>query len=365
MGTGCPCPRPASWTRAPPRSPLLPGLPVGSHRPRLRPRARGPRVPRAQPGLPARARRGAPSSPSSCSTRCRPFTCPPSQRPSTRQQAGPHGDFLFEMDAVVGALLDTLRSWISPRTRSWSSPATTGPRSRRSSTCDRTMTTTAPAPGAGSSAISGRAATASPSSRAGPSGSRLAPCPRSRSASRTPRHVCAVGGASLPSAAAEDSFDMSAVLLGSPRPEACAPSSSTRPGRTASPCARPLEVPRPRGLGEPLRPRAAAGLRTGRWSPRRQGPALRPRGRPGDAEPRPRASGDRRSPEGHARCDGRHRAQRTGAVRARRQGRAVGADPPDPRVRKRARQPRTARPAAPDPRDAAEGPRTSWRVKPT
>ena len=44
----------------PPRSPLLPGLPAGSDRPRLRPRARGPRVPRAQPGLPARARRGAP-----------------------------------------------------------------------------------------------------------------------------------------------------------------------------------------------------------------------------------------------------------------------------------------------------------------
>lgn len=71
----------------------------------------------------------------------------PAKRFRGKTHAGPHGDFIFQMDWIVGELTKNSTGLRLRITRSSYSAQTMGPRYRRSSTCVRTTITTGPTPG--------------------------------------------------------------------------------------------------------------------------------------------------------------------------------------------------------------------------
>ncbi len=84
-----------------------------------------------------------------------------------KTKAGPHGDFIFELDYIIGLLMSKLDQLGYGGNTLVFSAATTGRRCRRSSTCAKSTSTMARGRGAASNATNGRAGTGCRSSRAG------------------------------------------------------------------------------------------------------------------------------------------------------------------------------------------------------
>jgi arylsulfatase A len=133
-----------------------------------------------------------------------------------KSQAGPHGDFIAEFDHIVGELMRELdKHGLADNTLVILS-SDNGPEvAPASSTCVPITLTMAPNPGAASNAMPGKAATACPSSCAGPESQSPAPPAIKPSASPTSGHRrrdhrCT----ELPPDAAEDSFNLLPALEG-------------------------------------------------------------------------------------------------------------------------------------------------------
>ena len=229
----------------------------------------------------------------------------PAPRFQGASQAGPHGDFLAEMDWIVGELMQTLeRLDLAKDTlvlfTSDNGPEVTSVYHMRT---DHGHDGARPWRGVKRDQWEG-----------GHRVPMIARWPGKIAAGRTTDQTfcltdimataAAIVGYELPPDAAEDSFDFSGVFTGDESNEPVRPYTlhQTNQLALADPAGQ-VEVPRPPGLGRKrLFPGGARALCHGRYRARRSRPTLRPRGRPGrDDESLFRAGGGGRAVEGSAR----------------------------------------------------------------